>query len=108
MTKGDVCIVNLVAGVGHEQYGQRPAILISDTKTDIAVVIPLTTNLEALRFPFTLTIFPDNQNNLKQKSVALVFHVRAIDKSRITKIIGRIDTNLQKKIDKMIREMLGL
>ncbi len=64
MNKGDICIVNLVIGVGYEQYGQRPAILISNTKTNIAVVIPLTTNLEALRFPYALTIFPDKQNNL--------------------------------------------
>ncbi len=50
MKKGDVLIVNLTPEVGHEQYGQRPAILISDTKTSVAIVIPLTTNLEALHF----------------------------------------------------------
>jgi mRNA-degrading endonuclease toxin of MazEF toxin-antitoxin module len=65
MKKGDVCIVNLAVGVGHDQYGQRPAILISDTKIGIVIVIPLTSNLEALRFPFTLAILPDKQNNLK-------------------------------------------
>ncbi len=108
MKKGDICIINLVAGVGHEQYGQRPAILISDTKTGIVIVIPLTTNLEALRFPFTLAILPDNENNLKEESMALVFHIRAIDKSRIIKIIGRISKDFQKKIDKMLIEILGL
>jgi len=108
MKKGDVFIVNLVAGEGREQYGQKPAILISDTRTGIVVVVPLTTNLEALKFPYTLAILPDNQNNLEQKSVVLVFHIRAIDKSRITKTIGRINTNFQKKIDKILKEMLEL
>jgi len=61
MKKGDVCIIDLVAGVGHEQYSQRPAILISDTKTSIVVVIPLTSNLEALRFPYTLAILPNKK-----------------------------------------------
>lgn len=98
----------MIAGVGHEQYGQRPAILVADTKTGIAIVIPLTTNLEALRFPFTLAILPDGQNNLRQKSVALIFHIRAIDKSRITKIIGKINKNFLKKINKILKEMLGL
>lgn len=51
MKKGGVCIVNLAVEVGHEQYGQRPAILISNPKTGILIVIPLTSNLEALRFP---------------------------------------------------------
>lgn len=108
MKKGDICIVNLVAGVGHEQYGQRPAILISNTRIKIAIVIPLTTNLEALRFPYTLTIFPDKQNNLTQESVALIFQIRAIDKSRILKTIGKINKNLRKKINDILQEMLEL
>ena len=108
MKKGDVCIVDLVAGVGHEQYGQRPAILISDTKIGIVIIIPLTSNLEALRFPYTLAILPDRQNNLNEKSVALIFHIRAIDKKRILKMIGKIDKKLQIKIDEILRRMLGL
>jgi len=108
MRKGDVCIVNLTVEVGHEQYGQRPAILISDTKIGIVIVIPLTSNLEALRFPYTLAILPDKQNNLKQKSVALIFHIRAIDKIRVSKIIGQIDKQTQRKINTILKEMLGL
>jgi len=108
MKKGDICAANLVAGLGHEQYGERPAILISNTKIGIIIVVPLTTNLEALRFPYTLAILPDKRNNLKQKSAALIFHIRAIDEKRVKKIIGRIDKKLQEKIDKVIKEMLGL
>jgi mRNA-degrading endonuclease toxin of MazEF toxin-antitoxin module len=42
MKKGDVCIINLAVEVGHEQYGQRPAIVISDTGIGILIVVPLT------------------------------------------------------------------
>ncbi len=108
MKKGDICLINLNFGIGHEQYGERPAIVISDTKIKIAIVIPLTANLEALRFPYTLTILPDFKNNLNQKSVALIFHLRAIDKSRILKIIGKIDSKFQKKLDEILKLMLGL
>ncbi len=108
MKKGAICVVDLVAGVGHEQHGERPAILVSNTKIGIIIVVPLTTNLEALRFPYTLAILPDKQSNLKQKSVALIFHLRAIDEKRVKKIIGRIDKKLQAKIDQIIKEMLDL
>lgn len=108
MKKGDVCLINLNIGVGNEQYGERPAILISDTKTKIVIVIPLTANLEALRFPYTLVISPSVKNNLKQKSAALIFHIRAIDKTRILKTIGKIDLKLQKEIDEILKRMLGL
>jgi mRNA interferase MazF len=108
MKKGDVCIINLAVEVGHEQYGQRPAIVISDTGIGILIIVPLTSNLEALRFPYTLAILPDKRNNLKQKSVALVFHIRAIDKSRVVKIIGKINKQIEEKINFILKEMLGL
>jgi mRNA interferase MazF len=108
MKKGDICIINLAVEVGHEQYGQRPAIVIADTGLGILIVIPLTSNLEALRFPYTLAILPDKQNNLKQKSVALIFHIRAIDKSRVLKTIGKINKQVERKIDFILKEMLGL
>jgi mRNA-degrading endonuclease toxin of MazEF toxin-antitoxin module len=60
------------------------------------------------RFPYTLAVLPDKQNNLAQKSAALVFHIRAIDKTRIRKAIGKVNSGFQKKIDKTIREMLDL
>lgn len=108
MKKGEICIISLTIGAGREQYGERPAILISDTKTGIVVVIPLTSNLEALRFPYTLAILPDKENNLEKKSAALIFHIRAIDKTRILRTVGNLNQNFQKKIDDILKEMLEL
>ncbi|MBU1519584.1 type II toxin-antitoxin system PemK/MazF family toxin [Patescibacteria group bacterium] len=108
MRKGDLCLINLFLGEGHEQLGKRPAIIISDTKTGIVVVIPLTTNLNALRFPYTIAIIPDRKNNLKQESVALIFYIRSIDKSRVLKKVGIINKDFQKKIDNILKEMMSL
>lgn len=108
MKKGDVCIVKLDVGAGHEQYGERPAVLISNIKMGIVVVVPLTTNLEALKFPYILTLLPNKNNKLTQESVALIFHIRSIDKSRIIKTIGKIDNVNQRKLDKILKEMLSL
>ena len=100
--------IDLSHGTGHEQYGKRPAVLISDTKTNIAIVVPITSNMEALKFPHTLIIAPDKQNKLEQKSIAMIFQLRAVDKTRITKIIGRLNKNIGDTLDKMIRKMLDL
>ena len=100
--------IDLSHGTGHEQYGKRPAVLISDTKTNIAIVVPITSNTEALKFPHTLIIAPDKQNKLEQKSIAMIFQLRAVDKTRITKIIGRLNKNIGDTLDKMIRKMLDL
>lgn len=39
--KGDICLVNLEGGFGHEQVGKRPALVLAATDTRIVVVIPL-------------------------------------------------------------------
>lgn len=107
MKKGDICIVDLSSSFGYEQRGSRPAILMSPIIAGLVVVIPLTTNLEALRFPFTLPIIESSLNNLEQNSVALIFHIKSIDKSRLRRKVGFVSLSDLKRIDSQIKKMLG-
>lgn len=101
--------MDLSLGAGHEQYGRRPAIIISEAVAQsIAAVIPLTANTEALRFPYTLAILPDARNGLSQESVALVFHLKSVDLSRIVSHVGVIDPSTQRKIDSLLKKFLKL
>jgi mRNA-degrading endonuclease toxin of MazEF toxin-antitoxin module len=59
----DVVFVELpppLGGVGHEQTGRRLAMAVQDELATLptVLVVPLTSRLEALRFPFTLRIEP--------------------------------------------------
>lgn len=108
MKKGEVWVVEVPGVDGHEQRGVRPAIFIADTKTSLAIIIPCTANLQALRFPFTLTIEPSLANGLDSRSVALILQLRAIDKKRLVKKIGRLDSEILKKIDLSIKQLLTL
>jgi len=103
MAHGDILTVNLPpspGSAGHEQVGSRPAIVVQTDLTDASlpttIIIPMTSNLGALRYPHTLRIDPSLQNGLTMTSVILVFQVRAIDKRRLGKRIGRLEkTHLQ-------------
>jgi len=106
--KGDICFVNLTGAFGHEQSGVRPAVVLALTKTSIAIVIPLTTNFDALRFAHTLTIEATKQNGLTKDSAALLFHIRAIDSKRIEQKCGHVEAAVQRDIDDGLRELLGL
>ena len=108
MRKGEVWIVEIPGADGHEQRGLRPAIFIADTKMSVAIVIPCTANLQALRFPFTLRIEPSRGNGLDVASVALVLQLRAIDKNRLRNKIGKLERPVLKEIDAMMRDLLGL
>ncbi|MBI2576537.1 type II toxin-antitoxin system PemK/MazF family toxin [Candidatus Woesearchaeota archaeon] len=108
MNKGEVWVVEIPPSNGHEQAGGRPAIIIADTNSNIAVVIPLTSNLQALRFPRTIEIKPGSGNGLSSISVALIFHIRAIDKKRLIKKIGDIGPGTRREIDHQLKSFLQL
>ena len=49
MDKGEIWVVEFPKLDGHEQAGTRPAVVLAEV-FGIAVIVPLTTNLAALRF----------------------------------------------------------
>ena len=108
MEKGEIWVVRLFSKEGREQEGIRPAIIISDTKTDLALLIPLTSNLESLeKLPFTLEIKKTKDNKLIKDSVALVFQLQAMDKRRLVSRIGNLEKFHLKKIDNLLKILLG-
>jgi mRNA interferase MazF len=60
MARGDVLLVGLPESDKREEKGNRPAIAV---QTDVAtspmlMIVPVTSSLGALRFPFTVRIEP--------------------------------------------------
>ena len=108
MNKGEIWLVELPASNGYEQAGTRPVIILADTESNIAIIIPFTSNIQALRFPNTIEIAPSKENGLNEKSIALIFQVRAIDKKRLKNKIGRIETAILAKINNMLKNLLQI
>lgn len=108
MNKGEIWLVEFPSYATHEQSGTRPAIVLANTEANIAVVAPMTSNVQALRFPNVLEVKPSKQNGLAVLSIALIFHLRAIDKNRLKKKIGDLEVSLLEKIDAEIRKLLNL
>lgn len=108
MKKGEIWLVEFPSSKGHEQEGTRPVIILVETEANISVVVPLTSNIQALRYPHTLEIKPSKLNGLSSVSVALIFQLRAIDKSRLKRNIGDLDESTLKKLDKVMFNMLQL
>jgi len=107
MRKGEVWFVNLPEGKGHEQKGERPAVVIGRAN-GLTVVIPLTGNTDKAAFSFTLHIEPRPENGLSKDSIALVFQISSMDDSRFKSKIGTITKEQQDAIDKLILEMLKI
>lgn len=49
MIKGEIWLVEIPQANGHEQSGERPAVILAEADANITIIIPLTSNVQALR-----------------------------------------------------------
>lgn len=107
MKPGDVYIVRIPELGTHEQSGTRPAIIIAKVTKTIVTIIPCTSNKLALRFPYTYEIETTEKNGLTTNSIALVFHIRALDISYLKEKVGELDGKILRDIRKQARKLIG-
>ena len=109
MSRGAVWMVALPFMPGREQSGHRPAIVIQDSVygqgSPLVLVVPLTSQLAAQRFPATVRIEPSATNGLSVPSVALVFQTRATDRERFVRRIGELS---ERDLDRVLAELSHL
>jgi len=108
MNKGEIWIVAFPDSHGREQTGIRPVIVLARAEADIVLVVPCTSNVQALRFPNTLEIEPSKKNGFHELTIALIFQLRAIDKTRMKYKLGEVEENVLNEIDHSIRLLLQL
>jgi mRNA interferase MazF len=115
MQRGDIVRVDLPApkgAPGHEQIGERPAIVVQASETipnlSTIVVVPLTGNADAIRFPGTFRLTANSENGLDTDSVALTFQVRSIDKRRVVRSIGRLSDVELAELKRHLGNILGI
>ncbi|MBA7514014.1 hypothetical protein ES705_06032 [subsurface metagenome] len=79
-------------GVGHEEQYQHPCIVVKFNKfVDMATIIPLTSNIQALKdFPYISIITPDKTNGLTKKVIVMIYQIRSLSKQRFLRQRGRI------------------
>lgn len=108
MKVGDLYWVELPVRGGHAQAGRRPAIIVQQTSSlPTVLVVPITSQQDALRFPGTVLIESTKENGLRHDSVALVFQLTAIDKQRVTDRLGVASEEVMEKIWEALDDLTG-
>jgi len=94
MNVGGVYWIQLPARGGHEQAGRRPGIIVqtdaASQRLPTTLLVPLTTQLDALRFPGAVLIEPDAEYGLRRASVALMFQLAVVDKRALGSRLGTL------------------
>lgn len=108
MTVVDLYWVELPARGGRAQTGRRPAIILQKVSTlPTTLLIPLTTQLDALRFSGTPLVEPDQENGLRRPSVALVFQLTAVDSRFVTDKLGKLSEQVLEEIFSALDALIG-
>ena len=112
MDIGDLYTIEIPLSNGHEQAGPRPAVIVQapafERKLPTVLIVPLTSQLGAQAFPSTFLIHPDAENGLTVPSVALVFQLRAIDKKRLRRKIGKLSAIHLTQLHQQIKALMQL
>ena len=109
-SRGDVYMVNLDPAIGHEQAGQRPALIISDdllnrSPAGLVIVAPITGTDRGI--PAHVFVAAP-EGGLTKASVIMADQIRAISPRRLGRRLGAITPGTMAKVDHRLRLVLGL
>lgn len=109
--RGDIWLVNLDPTIGHEIWKSRPGVIIQNdlgnTYSPITIVAPVTSqNLERI-YPIEV-LLTRKSSGLDHESKVLCNQIRAIDKQRLVKRVGRVDDETLQNLNEALRISLTL
>lgn len=108
--RGDVFFADLGDGIGSEQIGKRPVLIIQNNignkHSTTVIIAPITSKLCKTKLP-THHYVKDNKF-LPANSLVLLEQVRTIDKVRLMGFLGHINSKEMKNINEKINVSLGL
>lgn len=109
--RGEVYLVNFDPTTGAEIKKTRPALIlqnnISNQYSRIIIVAAITSQFRETLYP-TEVLVQAPEGGLQANSVVLLNQIRSIDKQRLIKRLGNLESETLEKVDEAIQISLGL
>jgi mRNA interferase MazF len=109
--RGDMFYANLMLGIGSEQSGYRPVLIIqNDTgnRYSKTVIIANITSKMTHKSKMPTHCRIKAQQGLGQDSLVLLEQIRTIDRKRLKEYIGRLDSESMNKVNTALAVSVGL
>jgi mRNA interferase MazF len=107
--RGDVWLVSLDPTVGHEIRKTRPTVVVTNDIYNahnwVVLVMPLTSS-DTAEYDQVQIVPPEG--GLTNPSVSLPDQLRAVDRTRLVKRLGRLRESTMAKIDRSLKIVLHL
>lgn len=111
VNRGEIWLADLHPVRGSEQAGRRPVLVIQTNTinrfTTTVLAIPFTTNLRRATLPSCIQV-SSGEGGLSIESVALCHQLRVLDKSRLTKKLGKVTNATLEKLESCVLFTLGI
>jgi mRNA interferase MazF len=110
--KGEIYLAALDPTVGHEIRKTRPALVIqndiSNRYSAVTMVAPITSTVRLPLSPLHVLLPANESTGLTVPSVAVFNQIRALDRIRLIKKLGEVDSLTIELADEAIRAAFGL
>ena len=93
--RGDMYYADLGRGIGSEQEGYRPVVIIQNNKGNKhspTVIVAAISSKVGVKPKLPTHYFINAECGLERPSIVLMEQIRTLDKQRLTKYIGRLTT----------------
>ena len=102
---------NLPEPSGSEPGYKRPVLIIQSdefnkSKISTVIAVIITSNMKLAQAPGNV-LLPEKQTKLKKNSIANVSQIVTLDKSFLTKKIGKLNDNLFQQVEIGLKLVLG-
>lgn len=107
--RGEIWLTDFNPSVGTELHKNRPALIISSNEVNNhhprVIVIPISTkNYSGL----SVVKITSKRSGLDKESVVLPAEIRAIDKIRLIKRLGKVFRSKLKEVEEAVKLVLGI
>lgn len=113
MNRGEIYHVDLFGRSGHEQGGDRPALIVSNdvfnarVSWKTTIVVPISTSAAQAQRDYGV-VLPAGSGGLTNESIALIHQVTTVDRTRFGRYYGKLDPALMARIDTELKIILYL
>ena len=109
--RGEIYIADLGCGVGSEQRGARPVVIvqndIGNRYSPTVIVVPISGRAGIKPKLPTHYLLPA-ANGLSRASIVLMEQIRTVDKRRLRQYVGRLDRRQLREFNKVLAVSVGL
>ena len=109
--RGDIFFADLDPGVGSEQLGIRPCIImqndVGNRFSPTVIAAAITSQKDKNKLPTHIQVNA-NDSGLTRDSIVLLEQVRTIDKQRLKEKMGRLDDASMSRINQALSVSFGL